>query len=362
MKAPFRAPPSLQEAWIRRLLFHFHFFNHYYAAGKLRSPTLLIGSSGSRLGEWSGLHRTITISETHILDHPWEAVLDTLRHEMAHQYVEDVLGLIGSPPHGEAFARAAHLFRVDPVRAARLDRLPPGGPSTELDRILRRIKELLAMAGSPNENEAANAMRLVHKYLLKYNLDLTEVERPRSFAVRHLGRCSGRFQEYEYTLGNILKKHYFVEVVWTFSYDPLRDQPGRILQIVGTPENLEIAEYVHRYVSDLIEPLWKAYREASGANGKSRRQYLAGLLRGLEEKLDRHTLEIKEEHGLVWKGDPLLKEYYRYLCPRLERVGGSGPSRGKEYSAGLRDGKSIVIRRGISSKSVNRGRLLGDGR
>ena len=47
--------------------------------------------------------------------------------------------------------------------------------ATEKDRCLGRIKELLALAGSPNEHEAATAMRLAQKYLLKYNLEFGDL-------------------------------------------------------------------------------------------------------------------------------------------------------------------------------------------
>lgn len=362
MNSPFRAPPALQGAWIRRLRWHFYFYNDFYAGMKLHAPIFLIGSSGERLGHWNGRDRTITISESHILDHSWEDVLQTLRHEMAHQYVDEVFRLPGSPPHGEAFTRACRVFRIEPGRvAARASLSPLEGSLAERDKMLTRIKELLAMAGSPNEHEAATAMRLVHKYLLKYNLHLAEVEAQRSFATRNLGACSARIQEYEYTLAHILKQHFFVEVVWTFSYDPLRDRPGRILEISGTPENLEIAEYVHRYVMSLLDPLWQAHRRANPGGGGTRNQYLAGLLRGFADKLASQSGQLRQEHGLIWRGDPLLDEYFRHLYPRLQRIGGSGVSRGDGYEAGRRDGKEITIRRGVTGESVRRGRLIGDG-
>jgi hypothetical protein len=359
----FTAPPALQEAWVWRLQWHFNGFNYEYLARQLKLPIFRLGLSREKLGEWNGLHRTITISERHILEHPWKSVLVTLRHEMAHQYVEEVLGLSGAPPHGEAFQRACHLLRVEPDRVAESKDLGALQESTaERDKILTRVKLLLALAKSPNEHEAANAMRMANKYLLKYNLDLVELNSPPRFSTRHLGKCSGRIQEYEYTLARILQDHFFVMVIWTCSYDAASDRQGRILEISGTPENLEIAAYVHLYVMNLLEPLWKAHRKSTSTQGGTKLQYFAGLLRGLEEKLDKQKKELKEEHGLVWLGDPLLREYYRYLHPRIRTTYGSGTTRGEHYHAGLRDGRQIQIHRGVSGEAVNRGRLLpGDG-
>ncbi|MBI4602724.1 MAG: DUF2786 domain-containing protein [Planctomycetes bacterium] len=358
------ANPFLQSAWIRRLRWHYDSYNYDYAGKRLKPPILRIGDSRDRLGEWDARTRAITISAHHILSHPWDTVLDTLRHEMAHQYVEEVLGLPGAPPHGEPFQRACRILRAEPSPAAApgsLGRLDES--SEERDKILSRVKELLALAGSPNEHEAANAMRMANKYLLKYNLDLAELERERRFGTRRLGSSSARIQEYEYTLGHILQDHFFVMVIWTNSYDPLRNMPGRVLEISGTPENLDVAEYVYRYVMDLREPLWREHCRSREARG-TRIQYLAGLLRGLQQKLDAQRKELKEDLGLVWLGDPALKEHYRYLYPRVSSIGLSGVRRSDGFHAGVSDGREITIHRGVEGAAVNRGTLLpgrGDG-
>lgn len=357
----FRVPPWLQEAWIHRLVWFFSLYNENYLGSRLKTPLFRIATTASKLGEWSPQTRCITISERHILDHPWDSVLQTLRHEMAHQYVDEVLRVPGAPPHGEDFQRACQLLRCDPHRATTPEELGRIDESAaERDKILRRVKELLALASSPNEHEAANAMRMANKYLLKYNLDLEGLEQTRRYATRHLGNCSARIQEYEYTLGSILQDHFFVYVIWTFSYDPLTDKPGRVLQICGCPENLEIAEYVYSYVMNLTEPLWQAYRRSQARQKTSctKLQYLAGLLRGFQDKLNRQKAELKEEHGLVWLGDAGLRDYYRYVNPRVRSISSYGVQRNRGYADGFTDGKKINVHRGLRGSASSRGRLL----
>jgi hypothetical protein len=331
---------------------------------KLARPAFRLSDSRDKLGEWNGATRTLTIGLHHILSHSWEAVLETLRHEMAHQYVHEVLGLPGAPPHGEAFAEACRVLRCDARACADprgLERLEDSG--AEQDKILQRIRELLALAGSPNEHEAANAMRMAQRYLLKYNLDLAELDRERDYGVRHLGKCSRRTQEYEYTLATILECHFFVLPLWTFSYDPLRDRAGRILQICGTQQNLAVAEYVYDYVLRVAESLWEARRRELGKTrtpGKrgTKLQYLAGLLRGLKDKLDAEKQSLQEERGLVWAGDTKLAQFQRHLNPRVEAVSSFGVARNNQFHAGIRDGRKITIRRGVGGSSARRGRLL----
>lgn len=350
--------PWLHEAWVRTLRWHFDVYNFQYLGSVLRPPLLVIGQSRARLGEWNPVFRAITISEHHILTHAWDAVLDTLRHEMAHQYAAEVLHA-GDPPHGEAWVRACHLLRVEAVATAVADQVEKLEASRlERDRMLQRVKELMALAGSPNEHEAANAMRMAQKYLLKYNLDLRELGPARKYGTRHLGKCRGRFQEYEYALGGILQQHFFVLVIYTCSYDPISDKRGRIVQISGTPENLDIAEYVYNYMLSLLEPLWRSHRRSlPGASG-TRLQYWAGLMKGFANKLNEQAGVLSREQGLIWVGDQQLKDYGKYLHPRTRSTGSVGVSRGEGFEAGVRDGRSIQLRRGVPESSGNRGRHL----
>ncbi len=359
----FGVPPELQTAWIRHLRWFFDFYNYQYLDCRMRPPLFRLGESGHRLGQWDAATRTINVSVAHILENAWESVLETLRHEMAHQYVDEVMQIAHAPPHGAAFAQACRLLRCDAAcRAVDGDLKPMDSSGDERDRILTRIRELLALAGSPNEHEAATAMRMAHKYLLKYNLSLEEIEGERNYGVRFLGRSAARIQEYEYTLGHILQEHFFVLVLWTFSYNPERDKLGRILQISGGQANLEVADYVYHYVMGIADSLWKEHKRRPGYRGGTKLQYLAGLLRGLLDKLARQKWELKKEHGLVWRGDSALDSFFRHLNPRTSSSsGGGGVSRGDGYYRGIKDGWQINIRRPLGSASKNRGRALPKG-
>ncbi|MFN0060838.1 MAG: DUF2786 domain-containing protein [Planctomycetota bacterium] len=351
----------LSLAWLERLSAAYSAFNWSYLKGALRPPQFALTSDEHRLGAWNGAIRRISISASHIAQHSWEHVLETLRHEMAHQYVEEVLCLSQSPPHGEAFARACKLLRVEPAaRAApgQLDELRKS--NHELDRMLVRIEELFALAKSPNEHEAANAMRLANKLLLKYNLAPPSGERAaRRYITRHLRRTAHRVYEYENHLSHILHEYYFVEVLWCPSYDARQNTSATVLQVCGTPENVEIAGYVFDYVHNLVEPLWSAHkRDRSVSDRGSKWEYLAGLMAGLDEKLKQQRSQLAELHGLVWCGDKELNDYYRYLHPRISVTRGAGALRGAGYEAGRADGREITIHKGVDGGAREAGKAL----
>ena len=344
-------PEALERSWLKRLAWHFDHVNYQYLGCALKRPLFILGDSKKKLGSWDGNRRTLMISRHHILSHDWETVVDTLRHEMAHQYVQEHLGLGAAAPHGREFRDACELLRCDPAAkadAATLRKLE-NSPS-EKDRNLGRIKELLALAGSPNEHEAATAMRLAQKYLLKYNLDFDDLPGERDYDFLYLGDCASRVQEYQYVLSNILQEYFFVLAIWTYSYDPRRDKPGKRLQLCGTKQNLEIASYVYDYVMGAAAPLWEAHKAATATKKKrrgTRLQYLAGLLQGLKQKLERQKGTLEREQGLIWVGDTRLSEYYRHQNPRIRNVSGSGVARSRGYADGMRDGRKLNIRRGV---------------
>ena len=111
-------------------------------------PLVEIVDARSFLGRWyGGERRYAVIAHSHIEEDPWLDVLDTLRHEMAHQYVDEVLAISGEPPHGPAFRRACEKLRCSP----RARGVSATGKLTAEDRLLQRLRKVLSLAESPND-------------------------------------------------------------------------------------------------------------------------------------------------------------------------------------------------------------------
>ena len=82
----------------------------------MRLPNLELFYSEDVLGKWKGgCHRRLSISILLINNYKWEYVQEVLYHEMAHQYVEEALGIRDSLPHGEAFKRICRENSIDPT-------------------------------------------------------------------------------------------------------------------------------------------------------------------------------------------------------------------------------------------------------
>jgi hypothetical protein len=352
---------ALENALLRALAEAWDQINFAHFRSQLRRPALTLHEGQRKLGLWNGPRRTLSLGRELVLQHPWATVIEVLKHEMAHQFVEEVMGLTDQPAHGPAFESICRQRGFD-AAASGLPTAPSGSPSTgdpaDVQTVLRRIGRLLALADSPNLNESESAMREAQRLMLRHNLAATAATERRGFGFRQLGSPRGRIEAAEQILGGILGDHFFVQVIWVMAYAPLEGRKGRVLEICGTAANLEVASWVHDYLLETAERLWREHKLAARLPGdRERRRFRLGVMMGFHEKLGRSADDHRRE-GLVWTGDPALRDYLRARHPRQSTGRSIGFDPGGVFVHGRRAGRDIVLRRPIHGHE-SRGRLLG---
>jgi len=221
----------------------------------MRKPLFSLGNMKNKLGEWSREKREICLSRNLVLNHPWDAVVEVLLHEMAHQFADEVLGASDEPPHGPTFQRACHLLRANPKASDKyepLDERILRESSKSEDRIMQRVKKLMALAQSQNQHEAEAAMAKAHLLIGKYNVDLLAHEENRNFVSVFVGKPALRHFREEYALSRLLTDFYFVHGIWMPAYVMDKGKMGSVLEISGTIQNIKIAHYVYDFVRQSI--------------------------------------------------------------------------------------------------------------
>jgi hypothetical protein len=318
-------------------------------------PVLELGDAGSRLGRWERAVRTIQLGRSLLTDHGWGVAVEVLKHEMAHQFVDEVLGLEAESAHGRAFRDVCAERGID----ARAAGVPQARASRDDEgRILDRIAKLLALASSPNVYEAESATLAAQRLMLKYNLGAQRHGRQHSYGFRCLGRPTGRLTESERALATILGDHFFVQVIWVPVWRPLEGKRGSVLEVCGTLENLELAEYAHSFLTHTAERLWLGYKREHGQRGDAgRRAYLAGVMAGFREKL-RAQHRRNQQAGLVWVGDSELTRYFRQRHPHVRWTRHAGEHKSEVFAHGRAAGRQIVIHRGVAQGPSAGGRPL----
>lgn len=332
---------ELERLALRALRGTYDDLNRSLFRGALRQPAFELSDAAGRLGRWVGETRTLEVSRGLLAEKGWGVVVEVLKHEMAHQYVHEVLGAPAAEAHGPEFRRVCAERNID----ARAAGAPPR-PSGE-QHVLDRIAKLLALAESPNEHEAQAAMSAAQRLMLKYNVEAVGRGARSSYGFDQLGTPSGRVGESQRQLAALLGEFFFVEVIWVPVWRVREGKRGSVLEVCGTPENLELASYVHAFVTHTGERLFAEYLAKRGSSRRGdRERFLSGLVTGFREKLVTERAKNAVQ-GLVYRGDPELYGFFRGRHPRVRMTRHQVTTSGEAYARGREAGARLVLRRGV---------------
>ena len=340
----------------------------------LSKPVIEIHTNISTWGTWDPLLRTIAISRRLVENYRWDCVLNILKHELAHQITTEHFKQ-PNEAHGPYFKKACERLGL-PSKYQRAscdltDADLRGECDIEIGKrgILEKVKKLLSLAQSPNEHEALLAMQKVQELNAKYNInELPEQDLDdHSYLIIYTGRK--RLASYTKFICSILTSHYFVEVIFSDEYNAKLGERYKTIELLGTQQNVEMAEYVYHFLVNKIEQLWAGYREQSRTklNRSAKNSYCIGLASGFHKKLDAMQAQTNEKcdvHSpkqelsserkeIVLRNDLMLSQFMRTRFPRIRRVrstarvGDTG-----SYSQGVSDGRNIVLHKGLSKEAT----------
>lgn len=349
---------DLDAALLRELSDTWREFNANHFRHRLRPPVLELSDGGRKLGQWNSVTRTLSIDRGLVHAQPWSVVREVLKHEIAHQFVDEVLKIHDQSAHGSAFEDVCRRFGID-SRATGMPALPTGDKTGGGGSpVLRRISRLLALAESPNAHEAEAAMNTAQRLMLKHNIDAQVAAAREGYAFVHLGVPRQRVDAAEHVLAGLLARHFFVEAIWVPSYSAKDGRRGRVLELCGTVSNLEVACYVHGFLLETGERLWREHKRRHGIGSDlERRRYLVGVMSGFDDKLKSASQENQRE-GLIWVGDPGLEGYLHQRYPRRSGGSGIGVRQTAAYQHGREAGQKIVLHKPVKHGGAG-GKLLG---
>ncbi len=345
----------------------------YLFKTEMRRPLFEIKSSLTFWGQWDPLTRRMSISKELISSQPWDVVLEILKHEMAHQYVTEVMK--SEDGHGPYFHEACARLNVAPwARKAEGEMKPPAEEKTTAQieaagdsRLMGRVHKLLALANSSNPNEAAAAMQKVQELYLKYNLEEITEKRDKDCQVRLIRFGRKRLERFHYLACSILSDFYFVDVIYGSLFDSEALTEYRTAEVLGTKQNVLMAEYVYHFLFQQAEQFWKHRRKEGGG---SRSSFFLGVFSGFQEKLKEQKEAMvstiqregssEQKNALaVLENDPVLDAFVRTRYPRLRRFYRENVLRDQtSFEAGREKGRDIVLHRPITHGASASGKLL----
>ncbi|HEY3353604.1 MAG TPA: DUF2786 domain-containing protein [Polyangia bacterium] len=376
MRRPRVLPDELTALWTKQLYDEYANIVHWYGVGRELKPTVIAVVAMQPYGRWEPATRTILIADHLIRDHAWRVVLEVLKHEMAHQYVDEVLAPAAPRPHGDAFQDACRRLGVPAWAAAATGQLPaalagsaPQVLSDEEERLLRRAEKLLALAGSDNEHEAQLAMERAQALFARHNLEALRHRRGAAMtsAIIRLGRR--KVFAHEQLIAGLLIEHFFVYVVSFNDYDARDCVEYRAFDVMGTPENVAMAEYVFQFLRRAADELWS--RHAAGHDRAHKTSFQRGVINGFSQQLRQTAtanaaaasgLAPRTATALIAAGRRRIEETIgKERYPRtVRRASGGGRFDRGSFAAGEDHGRRIVLHKGVggSGGGGGAGRLL----
>jgi predicted SprT family Zn-dependent metalloprotease len=375
----------------------------WYFKTRLKTPVISYSDNRTAIAEWDQELRMIRISKKLILNHPWHVVLEVLKHEMAHQYVADILRQVDG--HGPHFQAACAKLAVDPwARRAQVDLEGSIDRPLVVDDcehepshpLIKRIHKLFALAGSANEHEAALAMQRARELMVRHEIESIDIRQPSDFGHRVIYLGKKRVERHQAMMAGLLNDFFMVRIIHTNYYDLDKLEQLKAIDLVGTARNLEMAEYVYHFLDERLEIFWDDFRRSMRAKGQlssalrgQKKSFIIGVLKGFESKLKaqqfaeqesqserktRSTSDLEasmtsEQRGRQLNGIETLQLVEQGLdralgdrFPRIQKKSyssGRGMDQGA-FDAGRKCGKSLNIHRPVHGRSSQRG-ILGSG-
>ncbi len=326
----------------------------------LRPPLFRLADLAGEWGHWDPAQEMITFSRHLARDYAWACVRDVLLHEIAHQVADTLWGGAGRP-HGALFAEACRLLGIPPEDSRARPTLnfgfrsaAPAGPARAADL----VRKLLALAQSANPHEAALAMAKARSLMARHQMELAGNVAAEPFNALCVGLPALRHYMHENLLAGLLRDHYFVRGIWVPIYMPDRGRMGSVLELLGRPENLRMAEYVHAFVLRYVDDQWHAFQSGRGRGSARRLDFALGVVRGFRDQLDAlrgtedddTTPAPPRTQALARMESAALDKFFRYRYPRIRmQSSGSRQVHAASLEAGHRAGREIELHRPVTA-------------
>lgn len=221
--------------------------------------------------------------------------------------------------------------------------------------IIEKIKKLLALATSSNENEAKLAAAKAQELLVAHNLDMQTVNlSDNSYDHDILFEVSKSNAEYKY-VSWLINKYFFVMTIQTqFGHK-------RIYRVVGEKANIEIASYMSEFFFRAFRECFVQYRKDNGVPLEAKADFYFGFYEGIKTQLEASRKKVEDSKGLVVIKDPKIREYAISAIGPIASVKTSVSTRGYDSvrEAGFEKGRELNISRGIGGPSIKSGKLIG---
>ena len=319
----------------------FLYKNYYYPL------KIVVFKSQSTLGYFDPHTYQIGLNQKLMFGSKDKTIKDILRHEMAH-YMCFIEFKNDFKPHGEEFKSICARYGWDEQTKAQMnidlaDELTEGDLKAE--KLKQKFRALLKLSESDNPHEAELATLKANQLLIKHNLNKLESEESMICSQQIL---EAKRKNAKLTAIYDILTHFMVKPIFVYGNKTV------FLEVCGSPENIELAEYVANFLDLELENLWKIEKKKGMSGLRAKNSFFTGVARGYSDKVNQmqeNFSENDERALLVIKQDLDLK--FKNLFNRVSHTTSANGIDPHAMNAGKKAGKSLTINQAIKNKSKN---------
>jgi len=315
-------------------------------------PIVLVAIDDRQLlGYFNHADCTIGINKCLMYTAKDRVIKDLLRHELAHYFtfIRHPESAVDCTAHGAEFRATCDAYGLGPeIRRATMEvRRHNDAIEGELrnEKVIERFRKLMSLSESDNENEAALAIVRANELMVKHNLDARAIARADDeieYCVRLVIPCKRKTPRIT-AIGEILRE---------FLVYPVHAAEG--LEVTGTRDNVENAEYIAQYLDRELAAAWKRARVASRRRALKQKPFMIALSNSYRAKLVAATRRLpdRDRKTLV-----VMNQQLEWACNGA--YGGGLRSASSSYepcaessARGAAAGSDLDVRRGLNSRGV----------
>ncbi|OQY51494.1 MAG: hypothetical protein B6230_04705 [Desulfobacteraceae bacterium 4572_89] len=365
---------SREIAWTKQIIAEYENILYYHGV-HMEHPSFGLSESREHYGSWEPNTRTIYISRYFIEKYPWYLVIEMVKHEMAHQYVSEVLR--EESAHGPSFKKACQKLGVHPEFCKASTDISSSIAkmrkelSSEAQKMIGRVEKLLSLGKSDNEHEARAASKKANDLIQKHNLEMFEnpghVKNIQAtyIVITHKKK---RIESLQKSILSILREYFFVNTVSSSLYHAKDDESYRSIVLFGTRENLMVAEYVYYYLFSTGKRLWQENRKKYGYTRKDKVSFDMGFTKGVRKNLAKpevlktvyahDNLPIETSKALSSKVKSINAIEVNRVFPKLKKGYYGAYYDNDAYKNGYSQGENTFIKKGIHNQGTGKVELL----
>jgi Protein of unknown function (DUF2786)/SprT-like family len=329
---------------------------HY--KGILYPLNIVVFEDNSRLGYFDSRSYELGLSKKLMYLAHDDVLKNVIRHELAHF----MCYLLYGPQilHGEEFHLTCKSFgwgadvygayaNIEIENSKILNSLQEENEKSE--KLLARLKKLLALASSSNIHERELATLKANQLLLEHNLDLSKTKSEKTDEIVYVKRVLSATRKGA--------KHLAIyEILKTFFVSPVFNHGQGVfyLEVIGDRSSVELADYVAHFLDLELEVLWREIKKENptlkGISGKN--SFFNGVAKGYVEKIQKQKSTLASGMDLV-AIEKNMKNSLKIVYPRIGHSGYSGGTHNSDaHNAGKMKGNNLAIRPGISVPSSSK--------